>query len=152
MTVIMNDEAFIKRGFEISTDKTRLNFDTIYTFLNQQSYWAKGMPKEKLHTAIANSMCFGVYHNNQQVGFARVITDHATFAYLADVFIVDAQRKQGLSKWLVQTIVQHHQLQGLRRWLLATADAQGLYAQFGFEPITQPERWMGIYTPYQNMV
>lgn len=144
----MNDEAFIKKGFQISTDKSLLNIDAIYNYLNDDSYWAQGISRERFEKSIANSMCFGVYQQNNQVGFARVITDNATFAYLCDVFILPAFRKKGLSKWLVQTIVNHPELKGLRRWSLATADAQGLYSQFGFTQITRPERWMEIFTPY----
>lgn len=146
--IIMNDDTFIKKGFTISTNQTLLDFDVIYNYLNKESYWAKGIPAEKLRTSIANSMCFGIYHQQKQIGFARVITDKAVFAYLADVFILTEFRGQGLSKWLIQTILAHVDLQDLRRWSLATADAQGLYAQFGFSPITYPERWMTIYTPY----
>jgi len=148
MSVIMNDDHFLKKGFSISTDKNLLDFDTIYHYLDQESYWAKGIQPERLQRAIANSICFGVYHKKKQIGFARVITDEATFAYLADVFILGQYRKQGLSKWLMQTIMQHPDLQGLRRWSLATADAHGLYTQFGFTPVNNPERWMHIFNPY----
>lgn len=144
----MNDEVFQKKGFQISADKSLLNVDVIYNYLNDDSYWAQGIPRQKLEKAIANSMCFGVYEQGIQAGFARVVTDNATFAYLCDVFILPAFRKKGLSKWLVQTIVNHPDLEGLRRWSLATADAQGLYNQFGFTQITHPERWMEIFTPY----
>jgi len=144
----MNDEVFLKRGFQISNDKILLNFDTIYNYLNDDSYWAKGIPRQRLENAIANSMCFGVYHHNEQAGFARVVTDYATFAYICDVFILPPFRKKGLSKWLVQTIIKHPDLQGLRRWSLATADAHGLYSQFGFTEITRPDRWMEIFNPY----
>lgn len=148
--VIMNDDSFAKKGFSISTDKALLDFDVIYNYLDKESYWAKGIPPEKLRKSIDNAMCFGVYHYKKQVGFAKVVTDKATFAYLADVFIVEEYRGLGLSKWLIQTIVNHDELQGLRRWSLATADAHGLYAQFGFSPISCPERWMEIFTPYQS--
>jgi len=148
MKVIMNDEAFAKKGFYISTDQALLNFEMIYKFLDQDSYWSKGIPPEKLRAALSNSLCFGVYHNQEQVGLARVITDKAIFAYLCDVFILPAYRGNGLSKWLIQTVRAHPDLQGLRRWLLGTADAHGLYAQFGFTVITKPERWMEIITPH----
>jgi N-acetylglutamate synthase-like GNAT family acetyltransferase len=148
MTVFMNDEVFIKRDFLISTDKTLLDVEVIYNYLNDDSYWAQGIPLEKLKKAIANSMCFGVYNNSKLVGFARVVTDNATFAYICDVFILPIYRKKGLSKWLMQTIVNHPELQGLRRWSLATADAQKLYSQFGFSQISKPENWMEIFTPY----
>jgi GNAT superfamily N-acetyltransferase len=146
----MNDDAFLKKGFSISTDKNLLDVEVIYNYLSQESYWAKNIPQEKVNRSIENSMCFGVYKDERQIGFARVITDKATFAYLADVFIINEFRGLGLSKWLVQTILVHPDLQTLRRWLLATADAHGLYNQFGFLPLTSPERWMGIYTPYKQ--
>jgi GNAT superfamily N-acetyltransferase len=151
MHTIMNDDAFVKKGFLISTDQSLLNFDVIFNYLDSHSYWANGIPPETLRRAINNSLCFGIYFENSQVGFARVVTDKATFAYIADVFVLPAYRGVGLSKWLVQTIIQHPALQGLRRWSLATADAQGLYGQFGFSPITKPERWMEIFTPYQPL-
>ncbi|MDB5009897.1 MAG: family N-acetyltransferase [Mucilaginibacter sp.] len=147
MRTIMNDSAFIKKGYQISTTKSLLNFDVIYQYLNEDSYWAKGMPVEKLKMAIENSICFGIYHQNRQAGFARVVTDKATFAYICDVFVLPDFRGQGLSKWLIQTIVEYPELKGLRRWSLATADAHGLYSQFGFKP-NRPDRWMEIFTPY----
>lgn len=147
--VFMNDDAFIKKGFSISTDKQLLDFNAIYNYLENDSYWAKGIPVEKLRKAIDNSLCFGVYQDKKQAGFARIITDRATFAYLCDVFILPDFRGIGLSKWLMQTITGHEDLQGLRRWSLATADAHGLYNQFGFTPITHADRWMEIFTPYQ---
>jgi len=147
----MNDEAFLKKGFKISTDQDLLNFELIYQYLNQESYWAQGIPPETLRNAIKNSLCFGVYHHQNQIGLARVITDKATFAYLCDVFIVAEFRRLGLSKWLIQTIVNHPELQGLRRWSLATADAHGLYSQFGFTQITRADRWMEIFNPYQSV-
>lgn len=145
----MNDDAFINKGFSISTDKSLLDKEVIYNYLHNESYWAKGVPFEKVERSIENSLCFGVYFVNNQIGFARVMTDKATFAYLADVFILAEYRKKGLSKWLVQTIMAHRDLQGLRRWSLATMDAHGLYAQFGFTPVSNPEVWMQIYTPYK---
>ena len=149
-TIILNDQTYLNKGYNISTDQSLLQFDAIYDYLNTQSYWAKGISKEKLQIAIQSSVCFGVYHQNKQVGFARVISDNSTFAYLADVFIIASHRKQGLSKWLMQTILAHPSFKDLRRWLLATADAQGLYAKFGFKSITQPERFMQIFTPYSE--
>jgi GNAT superfamily N-acetyltransferase len=146
---IMNDEVFLKKGFLISTDNNLLDIDVIHQYLGEDSYWAKGITKERIQRSIDNSMCFGVYHDKKQIGFARVITDKATFAYIADVFILDTYRKQGLSKWLMQTILGHPELDGLRRWVLATADAHGLYKQFGFGPLAKPENWMDIFTPYQ---
>lgn len=141
---IMNAENFQKKGFSISTDKSLLDRAMIFQFINEQSYWGKGIKKSVLENSIENSICFGIYYQQQQLGFARVITDKATFAYLADVFILPAYRKQGLSKWLVQHILAYPELAGLRRWLLATADAHGLYAQMGFSPIKKPETFMEI--------
>jgi len=147
----MNDDAFLQRGFSISTDQSLLDFEIIYNYLDKDSYWAQGIPAKTLQTAIAGSLCFGVYYQNKQAGFARVVTDKATFAYICDVFILTEYRRSGLSKWLMQTIVNHPELQGLRRWSLATLDAQGLYSQFGFQQISKPERWMEIFTPYQPL-
>ncbi len=145
----MNDAAFLKNGFRISTDQNLLDFEMIYNYLDNESYWAKGIPKEILREAIKNSFCFGIYKQDKQVGLGRVITDKATFAYICDVFVLHDYRGLGLSKWLIQTIVNHQELQGLRRWSLATVDAHGLYKQFGFNEIVRPERWMEIFTPYK---
>ncbi|MDB5135180.1 MAG: family N-acetyltransferase [Mucilaginibacter sp.] len=148
MKTMMNDNAFLEKGFIISTDKNLVDFDVVYNYLNNESYWAKGIPAENVKKAIENSICFGIYKQGKQAGFARVVTDKATFAYICDVFIVTDHRRLGLSKWLMQTIKEHPELQGLRRWLLATADAHSLYAQFGFTTISRPESWMEIFTPY----
>lgn len=150
MKVIMNDEVFRKKGFSISTNPALLNIDFIYHFLNQESYWAQGISREKVERSIAESMCFGVYHEGKQIGLARVITDKSTFAYLADVFIIQNYRKQGLAKWLLQTIMVNPDLQNLRRWMLATADAHALYEKFGFSPLNAPQRWMQKFIPYQK--
>ncbi|WP_046004514.1 GNAT family N-acetyltransferase [Pseudoalteromonas rubra] len=134
-------------AYTISNDPTRLNFDVIYNFISG-SYWAKGIPRETMARAIDNSLCFGVYcEATELVGFARVITDKATFAYLADVFILEQHRGQGLSKQLVDAVVNHPELQGLRRIMLATKDAHGLYAQFGFAAVEDPSILMQICHP-----
>ena len=146
--VFLNNDLYLAKGYSISTDKLLLNFKFIHDFLNKESYWAKGIDEKKLQKAIENSICFGVYHHKEQIGFARVITDQSTFAYLADVFIIQSFRKQGLSKWLMQTVLAFADLQNIRRWLLATADAHELYAKFGFEPLNNPDRFMQIFTPY----
>ena len=146
--VIMNDDAFLKKGFLISTDKTLLDIMLIHHFLDQLSYWGKGISLETVQTSVQNSLCFGIYQHQKQVGFARVITDYATFAYLCDVFILPNYRKSGLSKWLIQTILRHPNLVNLRRFVLATADAQGLYEQFGFNRLKNNDRWMEIFQPY----
>jgi GNAT superfamily N-acetyltransferase len=115
-----------------STDPSLLEVDVIYNYLSGESYWAKNIPRDVVEKSIANSLCFGLYHHNRQIGFARLITDKATFAYLADVFIISEYRGKGLSKWLIQVIHGHPELQGLRRWVLGTRDAHGLYEQFGW--------------------
>lgn len=147
--VFLNDRVYVEKGFSISTDKNLLDLSFIYHFLTTQSYWAKNLPYTTFETSIENSVCFGVYFQNSQIGFARVISDNSTFAYLADVFIDTNFRKQGLSKWLLQTILNKPEYKALRRWLLATADAQELYQKFGFETLNQPERFMQIFNPYK---
>ena len=134
-------------NLEISTDKSKLDIDVIHKFLVEDSYWSKTRTFEQTKTAIENSICFGVYDEGRQVGFARVVSDHATFAYLGDVFILDEYRGKGLSKRLMEVIVSHPDLQGLRRWLLATKDAHGLYEQFEFASLKFPERWMERTAP-----
>jgi GNAT superfamily N-acetyltransferase len=128
-------------GFEVSTDPDRLDIDLIHRFLDA-SYWAAGRSREVVERSIRHSLCFGVYAGEQQVAFARAITDCAVFAYLADVFVVPEFRGQGISKALVRAILAHPDLQGLKVFLLRTRDAQGLYAQFGFEAIANPEEMM----------
>ena len=120
--------------FLISTDRSKLDVDVIHGFLSR-SYWALGIPRETVARSIENSLCFGVYDNSNQIGFARVVSDFATYAYVADVFILEPYRERGLGKELMASIMAHPELQGLRRWSLGTRDAQGLYAQFGFEPV-----------------
>ena len=125
---------------EISTDKQRLDIDSIHRFLSESAYWAIGRPREVVQRAFDNSLCFGAYHDGRLVGFARVVTDYATFGWLADVFVVEAYRGQGVGKALVQAVHEHPDLRPLRL-LLATRDAHGLYAQYGFEPVA-PDRYM----------
>ena len=127
----------------ISTDRARLDLDVIHGFLSR-AYWCEDIPRSVLERAIRNSLCFGVYAGGRQVGFARVVTDRATFAYLADVFILESHRRRGLSKLMMEAVMSHPDLQGLRRWSLATRDAHGLYSQFGFRPLQMPERHMEI--------
>jgi GNAT superfamily N-acetyltransferase len=133
--------------FTISTDKSRLDIDAIHKFLSEESYWANRRSREKTVIAIENSICFGVYHGETQIGFARVVSDQATFAYIGDVYITNEFRGRGLSKWLMETIVAHPDLQGLRRWVLATRDAHGLYEKTGFGPLVHPDRWMELTAP-----
>jgi GNAT superfamily N-acetyltransferase len=134
-----------KADFEVSTDPARIQVEMVHEFLTN-SYWAKGIPIATVCRSIENSTCFSVYFSSQQIGFARVISDRATFAYLADVFILPAYRGRGLSKWLMECILAHPDLQGLRRWVLATRDAHGLYASYGFTPVN-PDRWMELHDP-----
>ena len=132
--------------FTFSTDKSKLDPSVIHAFLTE-SYWSKGCSMDNVLRRIENSICFGVYDTEQQIGFARVITDKTTFAYIADVFILENHRGQGLSKRLMAFIMEQPDLQNLRRWLLATRDAHGLYTQFGFTPLSNPEVWMDILNP-----
>ena len=118
--------------YTISTDPARLDLETIHDFLANEAYWSPGVAREVVARSLENALCFGVYHDKEQVGLARVITDYATFAYIADVFIRAGHRGQGLGKWLVEAMLAHPGLQGLRKWTLDTKDAHGLYAQFGF--------------------
>lgn len=135
-----------KDDFTISTDKEKIDLDYVHNFLSK-TYWAENIPKETVERSINGSLCFGIYEGEKQIGFARVVTDEATFAYLCDVFIDEAYRGKRLSKWLMQTIVDYPGLQGLRRFMLATKDAHGLYQQFGFVPLTFVDRWMHVHKP-----
>jgi GNAT superfamily N-acetyltransferase len=128
----------------ISDDPALLDRALIHRFLSEHSYWAQGVSRETVDRSIGHSLCFGVYSAGRQAGFARVVTDFATFAWLADVFIVEEKRGQGLGKKLVAAVLTHPKLQGLRRFMLGTRDAQGLYGRFGFKPLTAPERFMEI--------
>jgi GNAT superfamily N-acetyltransferase len=132
--------------YEFTCDKTRFDIDAIHSFL-AQSYWSPGIPRSIVERAIVNSLCFAIFHENRQVGFGRVVTDRATFAYLADVYVLPEHRGKGLSKRLMEQVMQHPDLQGLRRMLLATADAHGLYEKFGFKALAAPERMLEIHNP-----
>ena len=138
-----------KENYVISTDNSKIDVDTIYQYLNKESYWAKGIPKDVVEKSIRNSLCFGVYFDDEQIGFARLVTDKATFAYLADVFILPVHRGKGVSKFLMQTIHAHPELQNLRRWWLGTKDAHGLYEQFGWTRINDEvaKRFMQKHNP-----
>jgi GNAT superfamily N-acetyltransferase len=130
----------------VTTDPARVDREMVYGFLSQ-SYWSKGIPPEVFERSIANSLCFSLYDDHQQVGFARVVTDRATFAYLADVFVLPTHRGRGLSRLLMDAIVGHPELQGLRRWVLATRDAHGLYARYGFTPLAHADLFMERWDP-----
>ncbi len=136
-----------QNGFSISTDPARLDLALIHDFLSHRSYWAAGIPLETVRRSIENSLCFGVYQGQSQVGFARVVTDKSTFAYLGDVFVLEDFRGRGLAKWLLEQIVGHPDLRGLRRFILGTRDAHGLYEQYGFRALSNPEKFMEIHRP-----
>ena len=131
-----------RRGeYEISTDPARIDIDVVHGYL-RRSYWAEDIPREVVARAVSNSLNFGLYAAGGQVGFARVITDHATYAYIADVFVLEEHRGRKLAVWLMECVAAHPRLQGLRRWSLGTADAHKLYEKSGFTSMANPERWM----------
>ena len=133
----------VRGEYVISTDRSRIDVAAVHAFLSQ-TYWSPGIPEDVVRRGIAGAICFGIYRGSEQVGFARVITDQATYAYLSDVYVLESHRGRGLSKWLMEVIMSHPSLQGLRRFALSTRDAHGLYRQFGFEPVASPERQMEI--------
>jgi GNAT superfamily N-acetyltransferase len=139
---------FARRGpYFLSTDPALLDVSLIHAFLSERSYWAPGIPREVVERSLQNSLCFGLFHESQQIGFARFVTDRATFAWLADVFVIEAFRGEGLGKWMMEAMLQHPDLQGLRRMLLGTRDAHGLYERFGFTPLADPSRFLEIFRP-----
>ena len=140
------DQTWMRGDYTISTERHRLDTKVIHGFLTN-AYWAQGIPLAVVERSLEHSLSFGVYHGERQVGLARVITDYTTFAYVADVFILEEYRGRGLSKWLMETVVEHPALQGLRRWILFTRDAHGLYEKVGFTPSQNPERVMELSFP-----
>jgi GNAT superfamily N-acetyltransferase len=134
----------VRGEYAVSTDPARLDLVAIHHYL-AASYWSPGLPMDVLARAVAGSLCFGLYHRAEQVGFARVVTDRATFAYLCDVYVLDAHRGRGLGRWLMEAVAAHPDLQGLRRFVLVTRDAHGLYARFGFRPLARPEGYMELH-------
>ena len=139
-------QAYRNGNFVISTDPARLDLEAIHAFLTQ-SYWAEGVPQDIVARSLQHALCFGVYDGGRQIGLARVISDFATYAYIADVYVLETYRSRGLGKWLMACVMSHPDLQGLRRWSLATRDAHGLYRQFGFTELQRPERHMEILNP-----
>jgi N-acetylglutamate synthase-like GNAT family acetyltransferase len=133
-------------GYLISTDPARLDIDAIHAYLSR-SYWAKGIPRSIVERSIQGSLCFGLFSGAEQVGFARIISDRATFAYLCDVYVLEAHRGGGLGKWLIEEVMAHPDIKDVRRFMLATRDAHGLYARHGFAPATRPETLMEISIP-----
>jgi GNAT superfamily N-acetyltransferase len=144
----MSKTSEIRRGeYVISSDVSLIDLEVVHSFLTE-SYWARGVSEEIVRRSIENSVCFGAYKDRKQVGFARAVTDRATFAFLADVFVLESDRSNGVGNMLVEAAMNHPELRELRRWLLATDDAHGLYAKFGFDSLKRPERWMEIHQPY----
>lgn len=141
----MTDLTLYRDGYCISTSKEKLDINSIYKFLSTKAYWCLNIPKDTVQIAIQNSLCFGVYHDGKQIGFARVISDFATIAYLGDLFIIEEYREKGLSKWLMETIMSHPNLRGLRRWILLTGDAHELYRKFGWTNIADSSKWMELH-------
>src|ERR1700678_1307123 len=139
-------ETFEREGYLISTDPAQFDLDAIHAYL-VRAYWCEGIPRETMERAIANSLCFALLRGTAQIGFARVITDSATYAYLCDVYVREEYRDKGLGKWLMECVMGHPALQGLRRFSLATRDAHGLYRQFGFRELSKPESMMEILRP-----
>ena len=135
-----------KGEFTVSTDPRRIELDLVHGFLTE-CYWAKGIPREVVAGSVQNSLCFGLYSNGKQIGFARVISDYATYAYIGDVFVLESFRGRGLGKWLMECIMQHPRLQGLRRWSLVTRDAHAVYAHLGFTPLKNPQNYMELQQP-----
>lgn len=138
---------YIADGFQFSTDKKLLDINYIQSFLSTKSYWAEGIPLVLVNNAINNSLCIGIFKEGRQIGFARIITDYTTFGYLADVFIDEAYRGKGLSKKLMQFILSFEEVKLFRRFILATKDAHGLYAQFGFTALKTPANFLEIHQP-----
>jgi GNAT superfamily N-acetyltransferase len=144
----MTDVFELRRGdYLLSTDPSRIDVDRVHSWL-VGTYWANGIPRDVVKRSIEGSTSFGVYRDGEMVGFGRVITDGATFAYLADVYVAESERGNGLGKWIVEACLAHPDAQGLRRWMLGTLDAHSLYEQYGFRPLGMPERWMEIHSPY----
>lgn len=139
-------------GYVVSDDASRLDIDVIHQFLTQDAYWSRGIDRDLVRRSIEHSLCFGLYASDgQQLGFARVISDRSTFAWLCDVFVVSSARERGLGKWLCNAVVDHPDLQGLRRFLLATADAHALYSTLDFAPLAKPDRFMERYQPAREL-
>ena len=141
-----NHNQWTLRDFTVSDDTARVDVDVVWNYL-KRSYWAEGIPRDVVERAIANSLNFGMYRGGEQIGFARVITDYATFAYIADVFVVEAFRSQKLAVWLMECVAAHPRLQGFRNTMLGTRDAHALYEKTGFAPLAIPERWMQRLDP-----
>lgn len=136
-----------KDNYLLTTDASLFDIDTLYHFISDQSYWSRGIPRAIFERSLQHSLCFGLFQEETQIGFARVVSDFATFAYLGDVFVHENHRGRGLSKWMMDCVLLHPDLQGLRRWMLATRDAHELYKQFGFTELKAPVKFMEKHDP-----
>jgi len=144
----MSHREWERDDYVLSTDPARLDREALYRYLSEASYWAERIPRDVFERSVDHALCFGLYApDRSQAGFARIISDRATVAYLGDVFVLEPHRGRGLSKWMMDCIIAHPDLQGLRRWILLTRDAHGLYQQFGFTPLAKPDRWMERWAP-----
>ena len=143
----MENITITKGNYTISTDKSLIDINAVHDFLANHSYWAKNIPLETVQNSVQNSLCFGLFLQGKQLGFARVISDFATIAYLGDVYVLHEHRGQGLSKWLIEQVMAHPALQGLRRWVLLTADAHKLYEKYGWRLVENPDRYMEVFNP-----
>ena len=141
----MKDITLQKDNYCISTEKSKLDLQAIHHFLSTQAYWSENIPFDRVQKATENSLNFGLYFQDRQIGYARIISDFSTIAYLGDVYVLPEFRGKGLSKWLLQTVMNHPELQGLRRWILLTGDAHGLYRQYGWTAIASPDKWMELH-------
>lgn len=137
----------VRERYTLTTDRSRFDVDAIHAFLSEEAYWCLGRPRPVLEKAMDNSLCFGLLEGHMQIGFMRAVTDRATFAWLCDVYILPAWRGRGLARWMLNAALEHEDLRGLRRIVLATRDAHALYAEVGFVPLLQPERWMSRARP-----
>ncbi|HEY1728741.1 MAG TPA: GNAT family N-acetyltransferase [Candidatus Baltobacteraceae bacterium] len=140
-------ENWSRDGYAISTDPARLDPGAVHAYLSKESYWATGIPRDVVERSLRNSLCFGLYWDEAQIGFTRVVTDYATMAYVGDVFVLPEHRGRGLSKWMMECVLHHPELQHLRRWILVTRDAHGLYRKFGFTALKRPEGYMELHDP-----
>ncbi len=136
-----------KESYRLTTDVACFDMEVLFRFISEESYWARGMTRETFDRAVKHSLCFGLFEEERQIGFGRVVSDFASVAYLKDVFILKDCRGRGLSKWMMECILAHPDLQVIRRWLLVTADAQELYKKFGFTPLKVPEKFMELHNP-----
>ncbi|HTX02507.1 MAG TPA: GNAT family N-acetyltransferase [Candidatus Acidoferrales bacterium] len=140
-------ETWSRDDYTISTDRSALDVDAVYGYLSKESYWATGIARDVVERSLQNSLCFGLYRGDAQIGFTRVVTDYATMAYVGDVYVLPEHRGRGLSKWMMECVLAHSALQHLRRWILVTRDAHGLYRKFGFTGLKRPEGYMELHNP-----